>query len=104
MYTAHATANPDLIRDAVELGQLVAVAVGFGWVAERLLDTEVSARGTAFLCGIAGLYSGSWIFAEAGWFRGPAIAGQALIPGFVGALIVAGVLKMVGLAVAGPRR
>ena len=104
MYTAHAASNPGLVSDAVEFVQLVGVALGFGWVAERLLDTELSARGTSLLCGITGLYMGSWLWAQAGWLRGPAVAGQALIPGFIGALAVAGLLKMVGLAVAGPRR
>jgi hypothetical protein len=104
MYAAETGLDPTLAREALSLVQLTGIAFGVGWAAERLLDTGIGARGLPFLCGIAGLYAGARVWDATGWPGGPAVAGHALVPALAGALAIAGVFKLVGLGVAGPRR
>ena len=104
MYAVQAGADPELLHEALSLLQTSAVALLAGWAAERLLDTGLRIRGLALLCGIAGVYAGTWTWTVAGWPHGPNVAGQAVVPTFAGALAVAAVFKLVGLGVVGPRR
>ena len=104
MYAVDTGAEPALLHEALRSLQLVGMALAVGWPAARLLDPGISARGLPFLCGIAGLHAGSWLWNAAGWGGGPAVAGHPLAPAFAGALAVAGLLKLIGLGVAGPRR
>ena len=104
MYAVEAGADPELLHQALSLLQTSAVALLSGWAAERLLDTGLRVRGLPMLCGLAGVYTGTWACAAAGWPHGPQVAGQAALPAFVGALAVAAFFKLVGLGVAGPRR
>jgi uncharacterized membrane protein YeaQ/YmgE (transglycosylase-associated protein family) len=104
MYAVEAGADPELLHEALSLLQTTGIALLFGWAAERLLDTGLAVRGLPLLCGVSGLYAGTWVFTLAGWPHGPRLAGQALLPAFAGALAVATIFKLVSLGVDGPRR
>ena len=104
MYAVDAGTDPELLHDALSLLQTAGLALLAGWASEKLLDTGLRIRGLPLLCGVSGLYTGSWLWALAGWPAGPQIADQALVPGFAGALAVASVCKLIGLGVDGPRR
>jgi len=99
----HAVETPSLVAHAWEMVQLTAVALLAGYAAERLLDPGLGVRGLPALCGLAGLYVGAWMWDAGGWAPGPALAGHALFPTFAGALMVAGIFKLVSLGAAGPR-
>jgi len=104
MYVAHAGGAPGVVDDALRLVQQAGLALLAGWTAARLLDTGSSARGVSLLCGVAGLHAGTWLWGAAGWPHGPVLGGHAILPAFVGALVVSAALKLVGLGAAGPRR
>jgi uncharacterized membrane protein YeaQ/YmgE (transglycosylase-associated protein family) len=104
MYAVEAGADPELLHEALSLLQTTGLALLFGWAAERLLDTGLAVRGLPLLCGVSGLWVGTWLFAAAGWPPGPRLAGHALVPTFLGAVAIATAFKLVGLAVDGPRR
>jgi uncharacterized membrane protein YeaQ/YmgE (transglycosylase-associated protein family) len=104
MYAVQAGADPELLHEALSLLQTAGLAFFAGWAAEKLLDTGLRIRGLPLLCGLSGLYLGTWTWTLAGWPHGPRLADQALVPGFIGALAVATVFKLIGLGVEGPRR
>jgi hypothetical protein len=99
----HAVENPAAVGQVWEVVQLTAVALLSGYSAERLLDPGLAVRGLPALCGLAGLYVGAWMWDAGGWAAGPVLAGHALFPTFAGALMVAGIVKLVSLGAAGPR-
>jgi uncharacterized membrane protein YeaQ/YmgE (transglycosylase-associated protein family) len=99
----HGGYDPEIVRQAVALLELVAIAALAGWTAERVLDTGVQTRGLPFLSGLFGLYVGPHLLALTGWPTGPAIAGQPLIAAFAGALVISAFLKLASLGAAGPR-
>jgi len=83
--------------------QATAGAMLVGWLVERALDTGFRVRGLGLLAGLIGLYAGTWIWACGGWNHGPMLGDLAIAPTIVGAFAVCGVLKLVGLGLAGPR-
>ncbi len=99
----HGVETPGLVGQAWEVVQLTAVALLAGYSAERLLDPGLGVRGLPALCGLAGLYVGTWMWEASGWDGGPVLAGHGLLPAFAGALMVAAVFKLVSLGAAGPR-
>jgi hypothetical protein len=99
----HVVESSGLAVQAWEMAQLTAVALFAGSVADRVLDPGLSVRGLPAFCGLAGLYVGGWMWEAGGWVAGPALAGYPLLPIFAGALLVAGVFKLVSLGTAGPR-
>jgi uncharacterized membrane protein YeaQ/YmgE (transglycosylase-associated protein family) len=99
----HAVETPGLVFQTWEIVQLTAVALLAGHAAERLLNPGLGVRGLPALCGLAGLYVGAWMWDAGGWDSGPMLAGHALFPAFAGALMVAGIFKLVSVGAAGPR-
>ena len=91
-----------IIPQLLSLSQLAVVAAAVGWFAERLLNTGVSTRGLPLLAGLFGIYLGSH-FSFLHIIDGPTLAGQALLPAFVGAFVVCSFLKLATLGMAGPR-
>jgi len=85
------------------LVQLAAVVSFTGLAADWLVDSGLSLRGVPIVTGAVGLYAGTWFWNLGGWDSGPAVGAYPLLPAFAGALAVTGVLKLIGLAVAGPR-
>lgn len=90
MYAAPAALDADLFDRVWSIVQLAAVAFLAGWFGERLLGIGVRARGLPLLCGLIGLYAGSWVWSLGGWDGGPSVGGYGLLPVLVGALAVAG--------------
>ena len=94
--------HPDIVAQLLTLAQLGVIAAVVGWLAERLLNTGVSTRGLPLLAGLFGIYLSSHIsFLDIA--RGPTLAGQAVLPAFVGAFVVCSFLKLASLGLAGPR-
>src|SRR5213594_1016186 len=91
-------------EDGAHLVQVRLLALAVGIVVERLVDTGVRARGTPLLCGLAGVYLGTWVWRLADWNPGPSLAGHALLPALLGTFGTAVFLKLVGLGIAGPQR
>jgi hypothetical protein len=94
----------ELLRQLWRFLQVAALALVAGWTAERVLDSRTGTRGVSLLCGLGGLWIGSWATAAGGWSGGPAVAGHAVLPAFAGAFLVSGLIRLVTLGVAGPRR
>jgi len=91
-----------VIVQLLNLAQLGVIAAAVGWFAERLLNTGVSTRGLPLLAGLFGIYLSSHVsFLDL--VHGPTLAGQALLPAFVGAFVVCSFLKLASLGLAGPR-
>ena len=103
MYAAPAGLAPDVFEQVWGLVQLAAVVSFTGLAADWLVDSGLSLRGVPIVTGAVGLYAGSWFWNLGGWDGGPTVGGYPLLPAFAGALAVTGVLKLIGLAVAGPR-
>jgi hypothetical protein len=103
MYLAPATLDADLFDQLAGIIQVTTIAFLAGSLGGRLLGVGVRARGLPLLCGLTGLYAGTWLWNVGGWDGGPAIAGYGLLPALAGALAVAGFVRLVELAVAGPR-
>jgi hypothetical protein len=103
MYAAPAALEPDVVHRVLGIGQLAVLALLAGMTAERVLGLGLRVRGLPLLCGLLGLYGGSWLWTAAEWAPGPVIAGYGLLPAFAGALAVSAVLRLVELALAGPR-
>jgi hypothetical protein len=83
--------------------QVTGVAMLAGWLAERTLDTGLAVRGLGLLAGLVGLWLGPWLWGWSGFGTGPLVGGFPLAPLLVGVFAAAGVLKLVGLGLAGPR-
>jgi uncharacterized membrane protein YeaQ/YmgE (transglycosylase-associated protein family) len=94
--------EPQVVTQLLNLAQVGVVAAAVGWFAERLLNTGVSTRGLPLLAGLFGIYLSSHVsfLPLAG---GPTLAGQAVLPAFVGAFVVCSFLKLASLGMAGPR-
>jgi hypothetical protein len=75
-----------------------------GWVADRALDAGLRVPGFSLVVGFAGYLFGTWVWDTGGLGGGPIVASVDLVPLAAGTLIVAFVLKLVGLGVTGPRR
>lgn len=103
MYLTPDSMDADLVDRLSAIAQVTAIAFMGGWLGGRLLGIGVQARGLSLLCGLAGLYAGSWIWNVGGWEGGPAIGGYGLLPALAGALAVAGIVRLVELGVAGSR-
>jgi len=102
MYAANAGAGPEIVSSMWALCQLTVFCQLVGWVAERVLDTGLRARFVPLLCGVAGLWAGSWLSGLES--VGPVLAGQPILPACAGALAISTLFKLVGLAAAsGPR-
>jgi len=97
------TLEPQVGTQLLSLVQLGVVAAAVGWFAERLLNTGVSTRGLPLLAGLFGIYLSSHVFSFLPLVAGPTLAGQALLPAFVGAFVVCSFLKLASLGIAGPR-
>jgi hypothetical protein len=93
----------DLFGQVWGFVQLAAVVSFTGLAADWLVDSGLSLRGTPIVTGAVGLYAGTWFWNLGGWDAGPTVGGYPLLPALLGALAVTGVLKLIGLAVAGPR-
>jgi hypothetical protein len=100
MYLAPSHLDADLIDRASSVLQLTATALLAGWLGGRLLGVGLRARGLPLLSGLVGLHAGSWVWNLGGWDGGPAVGGYGLIPALAGALAVAGVVRLIELAVA----
>ena len=98
------TLDEQALGQTWQIVELAAVSALAGWVAENVLDSGLRIRGTALVYGATGVYLGTWFANTVGWDFGPRIADYAIVPIFVGALVVSAVAKLVGLGAAGPRR
>jgi uncharacterized membrane protein YeaQ/YmgE (transglycosylase-associated protein family) len=94
--------EPHVVAQVMSLAQFLVVAAVVGWLAERLLNTGVSTRGLPLLAGLFGIYLSSHV-SFLPLADGPSVAGQALLPAFVGAFVVCSFLKLASLGIAGPR-
>src|SRR2546427_13121161 len=103
MYAAPAGLAPDVFEQGWGLVQLAAVVSFTGLAADWLVDSGLSLRGVPIVTGAVGLYAGTWFWNLGGWDSDPAVGAYPLQPAFAGALAVTGVLKLIGLAVAGRR-
>ena len=91
---------------SAEVGTLLAILViaeAAGWIAGMVVETGVHIRGITFFCGLIGLQAGAWATQLTEWHAGPTVAGYALFPTFAGAMVIAGLLKLVSLGVEGSR-
>lgn len=92
----------NLVTQVLTLSQLAIIAAVVGWFAERLLNTGITTRGLPLLAGLFGIFLSSRLsFLNA--VDGPSLAGQALLPAFLGAFAVCSFLKLASLGMAGPR-
>jgi uncharacterized membrane protein YeaQ/YmgE (transglycosylase-associated protein family) len=98
------TLDEQALGHAWKIIEVAVVSALAGWVAEHVLDSGLKIPGTAIVYGLTGFYLGTWLAANAGWEVGPTVADYAIVPIFVGALLVSAVAKLVGLGAAGPRR
>lgn len=103
MYATGTPGTHELVNQALRAVQVTGVAMMAGWLAERALDTGFRIRGLGLLAGLIGLYAGTSFWAYGGWSHGPMLGDLALAPALAGAFAVCGVLKLVGLGLAGPR-
>jgi hypothetical protein len=103
MYAAQVGGAPDLLDQAFRAVQTTAAAMLSGWLAERVFDTGLPARGIGLLAGLLGLYVGSWVWAWGGWDAGPTFGSFPIAPAIAGAFGVCAILKLVGLGLAGPK-
>ena len=94
--------EPQVVTQLLNLAQMGVVAAAVGWFAERLLNTGVSTRGLPLLAGLFGIYLSSHV-SFLPLASGPTLAGQAVLPAFVGAFAVCSFLKLASLGMAGPR-
>lgn len=101
MYLASASLDADLCERLSSVAQVTVIAFLMGTLGGRLLGVGVRARGLPLLCGLLGLYAGAWLWDVGGWYTGPVLGGFGMLPALVGTLAVAGVLRLVELAVAG---
>ena len=90
--------------EGAQLLRLSVLAIAAGLVAGRLVDTGVRARSIPVLCGLTGVYAGTWLEELCSWHPRPHIAGQALLPALLGTLAVTMAVKLVALGMAGARR
>jgi hypothetical protein len=81
----------------------MAFALVAGWAAARLLGLYTTRPLLPLFCGLVGMEGGAWLWAAGGWETGPAIAGTAVLPLFVGALAVSAFVKLFELGAGGPR-
>ena len=103
MYAVEVVSAQQVADHAFRALQVTAVAMLSGWLAERALDTGFRVRGLGPLAGLVGIYVGSWVWAYGGWTHGPTFGDYAIVPAIAGSFAVCGVLKLVGLGLAGPR-
>ena len=103
MYLAPTSLDADLCDRLSSIAQVTIVAFLMGSLGGRLLGVGIRARGLPLLCGLLGLYAGSWLWNVGGWDGGPVVGGFGMLPALAGAFAVAGVVRLVELAVAGPR-
>jgi hypothetical protein len=82
----------------------VLVIAAVGWLAARAFDSGVRVPGFSLVVGFAGYLFGTWVWDTGGLGGGPIVASIDLVPLAAGTLIVAFLLKLVGLGVVGPRR
>jgi uncharacterized membrane protein YeaQ/YmgE (transglycosylase-associated protein family) len=94
--------EPQFMAQVLSLAQLAVVAAAVGWIAEWILNTGVTTRGLPLLAGLFGIYLGSEL-SFLHLIDGPTLAGQALVPAFMGAFVVCSFLKLANLGFAGPR-
>ena len=92
-----------LSNQLLGLAEVVTVSSGFGWMAQRIFDPGVRARGISMLAGLTGLYAGGWAARLAAVDAGPSVLGYGLVPSFLGAVMVCVALRLVSLGVAGSR-
>jgi uncharacterized membrane protein YeaQ/YmgE (transglycosylase-associated protein family) len=95
-------AESQFMSQVLSLAQLAVVAAAVGWIAEWILNTGVTTRGLPLLAGLFGIYLSSE-FSFLHLVDGPTLAGQALVPAFMGAFAVCTFLKLATLGFAGPR-
>jgi uncharacterized membrane protein YeaQ/YmgE (transglycosylase-associated protein family) len=103
MYSADAVVTSHLMQQTYRIGQSVAGGMIAGWIAERMLDTGLRVPGVAPFAGLVGLYVGPALWSIAGWRMGPSIGDFPIVPALAGAFAVCGMLKLVGLGLAGPK-
>src|SRR5579875_2821686 len=88
------------MHPVVQVLLTVAFALVAGWAAARLLGLYTT---RPLFCGLVGMEGGAWLWSAGGWETGPAIAGTAVLPLFVGALAVSAFVKLFELGAEGPR-
>ncbi|HLK12337.1 MAG TPA: hypothetical protein VKW76_13235 [Candidatus Binatia bacterium] len=91
------------MNPVLQLFLTVAFATVAGWAAARLLGLYTERPLLPLFYGLVGMEGGAWLWAAGGWETGPAIAGTAVLPLFVGALGVSAFVKLLELGTAGPR-
>ena len=95
--------DPELLREAARVAQVVLVAAAAGAAAERILRPGLAIRGLSLLAGLAGLYAGGWFWDLGGWAPGPAVLGHPILPTVVGSLVICLMIKLAAIGAAGPR-
>src|SRR5262249_35689558 len=101
MYLSSTSGHTDFFDQLSSIAQLAIVAFLGGSMGGRLLGVRFRARGLPLLCGLLGLYAGSWLWSVGGWDGGPMVGGFGLLPAVAGALAVAGFVRLVELGLAG---
>ncbi len=92
-----------MVGNGWHLVQSTGTAMLVGWVVERALDSGIRVPGIGAAAGIVGVYVGTWFWSLTPWNYGPVFGGIPVLPAVVGAFVICGFLKLIGIGADGPR-
>ena len=100
MYELAPTASGFLVAEGSHLARVLLLGGVCGWMAHRLVGLNLNLTGLRIFFGLAGLWTGSWLWHSLSFHPGPMIADVSLPASFAGALFLFAVLKLVEVAIA----
>ena len=99
MYEVALSVGSFLIDQGPYLAQLLLLGSLSGWIARRLVGSNLEICGLEVFFGLAGLYMGSWLWHSLSWHPGPMVGNFSLLASFAGAIMLVGFFKLIEVAV-----